>query len=88
MSVKELRDTQALAKQAWGYIEEFLDSGAITLPQGGGKDGTEPRTVSPDKEDPTCKVMIDVCKFLGQLQGKPRKTPKAMDDWHPRETKA
>ena len=86
--MKETRDVQSMARQAWGYIEEFLDSGAITLPKGGGKGGIEPRVVSPDKEDPTCKVMIDVCKFLGQLQGKPKKTPKAMDDWVPRDTKS
>ena len=84
----ERKTPEDLAKQAWGYLEEFLDSGKITLPSGGGPRGTDPRVIEPDKEDPTCRVMVDACKWLGQLQGKPKKTPKAMDDWRPPETKS
>lgn len=81
------RTPDELSKQAWAYLDEFLRSGKITLPEGGGADGKLPRLIEPDKEDPTCRVMVDACKWLGQLQGKPKKTPKAMDNWVPPETK-
>ena len=49
--------------------------GTITLPEG--------PLVAPDS-----KVIVDVFKWLATLQGRPKKGPKAMDDWKPRETKA
>lgn len=84
----ETRSPEELSKAAWANLDEFMRTGKITLPSGGGQDGLRPRLIEPDKEDPTCKVMVDVCKWLAQLQGKPKKTPKSMDDWAPRESKA
>ena len=84
----EPRTPEDLTRQAWSYLDEFMRTGKITLPEGGGKDGLEPLLIQPDKEDPTCRLMVDACKWLGQLQGKPKKTPRALDDWKPKETKA
>ena len=81
------RTPDILAKQAWSYVDEFMQTGRITLPTGSGPQRDLPRVVEPDKDDPTCRVMIDVCKWLGQLQVKPKKTPRAMDNWTPPETK-
>ena len=85
--MSDVRTPEELSKQAWAYLDEFMRAGQITLPQGGGKEGKEPLVIRPDKEDPTCRVMVDACKWLGQLQGKPKKTPRAMDGWAPKETK-
>lgn len=87
MTTTETRSPEELTKQAWAYLDEFTRTGKITLPQGGGRDGTEPHVIMPDKDDPTCRLVVDVCKWLGQLQGKPKKTPRALDDWQPKETK-
>ena len=84
---KVSRDPVELTRQAWEYLDEFMRTGKITVPEGGGPDGKQSRVVIPDKEDPTARVLVDVCKWLGQLQGKPKKTPRAMDDWKPAETK-
>lgn len=85
--VLSARTPEELTRAAWTGLDEFTRTGQITLPAGGGQDGESPRVISPNKEDPTCRVMVDVFKWLAQLQGKPRKTPKAMDDWHPKETR-
>mgnify|MGYP003394466988 CR=1 FL=1 len=81
------RTPDEMSRQAWAYVDECLDSGRITLPKGGGPQRDLPQAVAPDKDDPTCRLMLDTCKWLGQLQGKPKKTPKAMDNWIPPETK-
>jgi len=81
------RTPEQLTKAAWDALDEFTRTGQITLPSGGGQDGASPRVVFPEKDDPTCKTLVDVFKWLAQLQGKPKKTPKAMDDWKPAETK-
>ena len=86
--VESTRTPEELTKAAWAGLDEFTRTGKITLPSGGGQDGTKPHVIEPDKEDPTCKVIVDVFKWLAQLQGKPKKTPRAMDGWTPKETKA
>ena len=81
------RTPEDLSRQAWANLDEFMRRGSITRPEGAGPDGTLPRVIAPEKDDPTCRVLVDVCKWLGQLQGKPKKTPKAMDNWKPPETR-
>ena len=73
------RTPEELTKAAWEALDEFTRTGRITLPSG--------KVTAPEKDDPTCKTLVDVYKWMAQLQGKPRKTPKAMDDWRPAETK-
>ena len=82
------RTPEELTKAAWESLDEFTRTGAITLPEGGGNDGTKPRVVAPEKDDPTCRVLVDVFKWLAQFQGKPKKVPRAMDDWTPKVTKS
>lgn len=69
------RTPEELTKAAWAAIDEFTTDGVITLPGG--------KVLTPDKEDPTCKLALDVFKWLAQVQGKPKKVAKAMDNWKP-----
>lgn len=73
------RTPEQLTKDAWKALDEFTRTGKMTLPSG--------KVVVPDKDDPTAKTLVDVFKWLAQFQGKPKKTPRAMDDWKPQETK-
>lgn len=79
---EELRTTRTpeeLNQLAWSKIDEFTRTGRLTLESGD--------VLIPDKEDPACRLALDVFKWLAQLQGKPRKTPRAMDGWSPKVTK-
>ena len=86
--VRPTRTHEELTKEAWARLDEFTLTGRITLPKGAGPDGESARVVKPDKDDPTCKVLVDVFKWLAQFQGKPKKVPRAMDDWAPKVTKS
>ena len=68
-----------MTKDAHEALDEFTRTGRVTLPSG--------QVVVPDAKDPTAKMLVDVFRWLVQFQGKPKKTPKAMDDWKPAETK-
>ena len=74
------RTPEELTRAAWRALDEFTKCGKITLPNG--------KVLIPDSEDPTCKLALDTFKWMAQLQGKPKKTPKAMDDWKPQETRS
>ena len=69
------RTPEELTEAAWQALDELTMKGTITLPEG--------PLVAPDS-----KVIVDVFKWLATLQGRPKKGPKAMDAWKPRETKA
>ena len=69
------RTPEQLTKDAWVAMDELTSTGVITLPNG-------------TKVAPDAKVIVDTFKWLAQFSGKPKKTPKAMDGWSPRETKA
>ena len=81
-----MRTPEELTKVAWANLDEFMRTGKVTLPAGGGQDGTAPKQVAPDKNDPTCRELLDVSWKLANLQGKPKKVPRAMDDWKPKVT--
>lgn len=68
------RTPEQLTQAAWDAINELTYNGKVTLPGG--------QAVIPE-----AKTLVDVFKWLAQFHGKPRKTPKAMDDWRPSETK-
>lgn len=68
------RSPEELTQAAWEAINELTYTGRIVLPNGA--------PILPE-----AKTVIDVFKWLAQFQGKPKKTPKAMDDWKPPETK-
>ena len=70
-----MRTPEELTEAAWQALDELTLTGKVQLPEG--------PLVAPDS-----KVIIDVFKWLATLQGKPKKGPKAMDDWKPKETKA
>ena len=69
-----MRTPEELTRDAWRTIDDLTASGQAKLPGG--------KVITPDD-----KVIVDLFKWLAQLQGKPRKTPRAMDDWKPQETK-
>lgn len=73
------RTPEQMSKDAWQALDEFTESGKITLPDGS--------VIVPDAKDPTAKILVDTFKWLAMFQGKPKKTPRAMDDWKPAETK-
>lgn len=68
------RTPEQLTQDAWLAIDEATHSGKVTLPSG--------LVIVPE-----AKTLLDLFKWLAQFQGKPKKTPKAMDDWKPPETK-
>ena len=68
------RTPEQLTQDAWLAIDEATQSGKVTLPSG--------LVIVPE-----AKTLLDLFKWLAQFQGKPKKTPKAMDDWKPPETK-
>lgn len=69
------RTPEELTAAAWKAIAEFTSQGKITLPSG--------RVLIPDKDDPSCKYALDIFKWLAQVQGKPKKVARAMDNWKP-----
>ena len=68
------RTPEELTRDAWAVIDDLTRDGTAKLPGG--------KALIPDD-----KVIVDLFKWLAQLQGKPKKTPRAMDDWKPQETK-
>lgn len=72
--MSQQRTPEELTAASWAALDEATRTGQITLP-----DGT---VVVPE-----AKTLVDIFKWLAAFQGKPKKTPKAMDDWKPKETK-
>lgn len=74
MTPAKPRTPEQLAEGAWQAIDDLTRDGLTQLPGGA--------VVQPEP-----KVIVDLFKWLAQQQGRPRKAPKAMDDWKPPETK-
>lgn len=68
------RTPEQLTEQAWQVLDKLAEAGRATLPSG--------KVIIPED-----KTLVDIFKWLATLQGKPHKTPRAMDDWAPKETK-
>lgn len=73
-----VRTPEEMTRAAWRALDEFTLTGRITLHTG--------LVLVPDKEDPACRLALDVFKWLATLQGKPKKVARAMDDWRPKVT--
>ena len=69
-----MRTPEQLTIDAWDAIDQLTASGQAKLPSG--------VVIVPEP-----KTVVDLLKWLASLQGRPRKTPKALDDWAPQETK-
>lgn len=69
------RDPAKLVEDAWEALDELTSAGKATLPGG--------RVLAPDD-----KVLVTLLQWLASREGRPKKTPKAFDDWKPPETKA
>lgn len=68
-----MRTPDQLTKGAWEVIDSLMEKGSAVLPSG--------KVLAPED-----KVLVDLARWLANLQGRPKKTPKAMDDWKPQET--
>ena len=71
-----MRQPAELTEAAWEALDELVRTGSFHLAE------------NPVAQKPETKTVVDVLKWLATLQGKPKKGPKAMDDWQPKETKA